>query len=56
MRLEAYNDKNSRVSITDYEECFPSKQEANSMLKNGYKLKLDGKVMTKKAINELFKK
>lgn len=54
--FEIYNDKNRRVFLTNSINCLPEKEHLDSMLKNGYKVKLDNKVLTKKAINELYSK
>ena len=54
--FEIYNDKNRRVFCTNTQSCLPPKEHLDSMLKNGYKVKLDGKILTKKAINELYSK
>lgn len=54
--FEIYNDKNRRVFCTNGQSCLPQKEHLDSMLKNGYKVKLDNKALTKKAINELYSK
>ena len=53
--FEIYNDKNRRVFWTNSINCFPSKEHLDSMLKNGYKVKVNNKQLSKKAINELYK-
>ena len=56
MLFEVYNDKAKRVYFTHDISCIPEKEHIDSMLKNGYKIKVEGKTLTKKAINELYKK
>lgn len=53
MLFEIFNEKNVRVFVTCSEECIPEKRYIDSMLSVGYKFKMDGKILTKKAINEL---
>lgn len=53
--FEIYTEKGSRLFYTSSEECLPSKEQINSMLNVGYKFKLDGKTLSKKALNELIK-
>ena len=55
MKFEIINDKNKIVMNTIHECCIPSKDILTSMLNAGYKFKLDGKILSKKAINELTK-
>lgn len=55
MNFEIINEKNKTVFNTPQKECIPSKQTINTMLKIGYKFKIDGKTLTKKQINELLK-
>ena len=55
MLFEIYTEKGRRLFYTTSEECLPPKEQINSMLNAGYKFKLDGKLLTKKALNELIK-
>ena len=55
MKFEVINDKNKVVMHTLSPSCIPSKDILTSMLNAGYKFKLDGKMLSKKAINELAK-
>lgn len=55
MKFEVVNDKNKTVMQTTDVSCIPNKEILNSMISAGYKLKLDGKILSKKAINELTK-
>ncbi len=55
MLFEIYNEKGRRLFYTNSEECLPSKEQINSMLNAGYKFKVDGKPLLKKAINEFLK-
>lgn len=56
MLFEIYNEHNSRIFVTKYMECLPKKEYLNSMLSNRHKVKIDGKVATKKTINEIYSK
>ena len=56
MLFEIFNDKDTRVFITHYESCIPEKSDIDSMLKSGHKFRLDSKLLTKKALNELINK
>lgn len=55
MKFEVINDKNKVVMHTESMSCIPDKETLKSMLSAGYKIKLDGKALSKKAINELTK-
>jgi hypothetical protein len=55
MLFEIYNEKGRRLFYTSSEECLPSKEQTNSMLNAGYKFKLDGKILSKRAVSELTK-
>ena len=55
MLFEVYNDKGRRVYFTHDFSCIPEKEHIDSMMKNGYKIKLNNAIMTKKKINELLK-
>lgn len=52
MKFEIINPLGKPVMSTEYEECIPNKEQINAMLKAGYKLKLNGKNLTKKELNE----
>lgn len=53
--FEIYNDKNKVVFWTNSKSCLPEKEHIDSMLRNGYKIKVDGKQPAKKAINDIYK-
>ena len=53
--FEIYNDKSKRVFLTNSDSCLPEYKHIESMLKNGYKVKVDGKQLSKKAINDIYK-
>ena len=55
MKFEIINDKNKVVMHTSSPSCIPDKDTLMSMLSAGYKFKLDGKILSKKALNELAK-
>lgn len=54
--FEIYNDKNRRVFWTNSQNCLPPKEHMDSMVKNGYKVKVGNKILSKKGINELYSK
>ena len=53
--FEIFNEHNKRIFVTKEIACLPEKEHINLMLSNRHKVKIDGKVATKKAINELLK-
>ena len=55
MKFEVVNDKNKTVYYTHKEKDIPNKEYLNSMIDAGYKLKIDGKVASKKRVEELIK-
>ena len=52
MRFDVVNDKNETVMHTEHSSCIPDKDTLNSIVKAGYKLKLNGKITT---VNKLLK-
>lgn len=55
MVFEVINKDGNTVMNTGHIQCIPTKSEITSMQKNGYKFKIDGKMATKKKIDELLK-
>ena len=53
MKFEVFNDYGKRISVTKHKECIPSREIAESMLSNRYKIKIDGKIATKKMLDEI---
>lgn len=53
MKFEVVNDKGKVVFNTTEISCLPTKTEINSMIKAGYKFKLDNKSITKKKLEEI---
>lgn len=53
MKFEVINEKGKTDMNTEYVCYIPTKSEITSMQKNGYKFKIDGKIATKKMIDEL---
>ena len=51
MKFEVINPFGKVVSNTEYEERIPDKEQIESMLKAGYKLKLNGKNLNRKELN-----
>ena len=56
MNFEVVNDKNKVVMHTKDISCIPNKEILNSILNAGYRIKLDGKILSKKAINEFVRR
>ena len=52
MKFEVINPFGKPVMTTEYKECVPDKEQINAMLKAGYKLKLNGKILNKKEVIE----
>ena len=55
MKVEVINDKGKTVYYTCKEKDIPNKEYLNSMSDAGYKFKIDGKVASKKKVEELRK-
>lgn len=55
MKFEIFNDKGKREFYTYEKECIPPKHEIDVMSKNGWKFKLDDKVISKTKLNEMIK-
>lgn len=53
MHFEVINDKGRVVMQTQYASCIPHKKQIIAMLKAGYKIRVDGKTMTKKKLEDL---
>lgn len=52
--FEIFNEYNKRIFVTKEVACLPEREHLNSMLSNRYKVKIDGKIATKKIINEIY--
>ena len=52
--FEIFNEYNRRIFVTKEAICLPDKEHLDSMLSNRYKVKIDGKVATKKSINDIY--
>lgn len=55
MNFEVVNEKNKVVMQTSHYECIPCKEQVVEMIKIGYKIKLDGKSVSKNKINDIYK-
>ena len=53
MKFEVIDNTGKTVMVTSYSEYIPTKEQINLMTKAGYKFKMDGKVLSKKAIDDL---
>lgn len=51
MKFEVINPFGKVVYNTEYEERVPDKEQIDSMLKAGYKFKLNGKNLNRKELN-----
>ena len=52
--FEIFNEYNKRIFVTKEFVCLPEKEHLNSMLANRHKVKINGKIATKKIINEIY--
>lgn len=50
--FEVFNENGRRVFFTHDKSCIPAKEQINDMLKNKYKIKINGGSVTKKKLNE----
>ena len=55
MEFEVINDKNRTIMSTMSKSCLPDKKLLISMSKNGYKFRLNGKMITVKKLNDKLK-
>ena len=56
MLFEVIN-RDGRVEMnTEYKSELPTKSEVKSMYENGFKIRIDGKIATKKKVDELLKR
>ena len=55
MKFEVINKENNVVMNTENMSCIPSQEEITVMTKEGYKFRLNGKILSKKSLNELIK-
>lgn len=53
MRFEIVNDEGTVVIYTDYKSCIPSGDQLSSMMKIGFKFRVDGKIVSKKRVEEM---
>lgn len=53
MKFEVVNDKNKTMYYTNEIKEIPSKEYLDSMSNAGYKFKIDGKIASKKKVEEL---
>ena len=53
MKFEVVNDKNKTMYYTYEIEGIPTKEYLDSMSNAGYKFKIDGKIASKKKVEEL---
>ncbi|MDO4562197.1 MAG: hypothetical protein Q4C12_00025 [Clostridia bacterium] len=53
MKFEVINDRGMTVMSCTAFSCIPEESEISSMLKAGYKFKIDGKSVNKRKIQEI---
>lgn len=53
--FEVFNDKSKRLFFTYDKLCIPPKEQLEAIIKDGYKIKVNGATITKKKLNELLK-
>lgn len=51
--FEVYNTVGDRVFFTYENKCIPSREELKILMADGYKIKIDGKALLKKNINNV---
>lgn len=56
MKFEVIDDENNIVMTTNSYECLPTQSEINSMIKSRHRIRIDGKIASKKKIDDLFLK
>ena len=56
MKFEVINDRGRTIMSTTYISCIPNDGEIASMIKAGYKFKIDGKSTSKNKIKDLIHK
>lgn len=56
MKFEIVNDKNKTVYFTHTVSDIPQKEHLSAMSNAGYKFKVDGKIVSKKTIEDMLKK
>ncbi len=55
MKFEVINSEGRVVFWCQQSSCIPDKQEIESVTKSGHKIRIDGKIVTKKKLNELLR-
>lgn len=55
MKFEVLSDKGKTVFQCRQLSCVPNKDEIDSMIGCGYKIRIDGKIATKKMISEFLR-
>lgn len=56
MKFEIVNDKNKTIYFTYTVSDIPQKEDLIAMASAGYKFKVDGKIVSKKIIEDMLKK
>ena len=53
MKFEIVNQDGKTVMQTESTECIPDRENIDLMIKGKYKFKIDGKIVSKKKIDEI---
>lgn len=53
MKFEIINQDEKTVMQTEFTECIPDKETIDLMIKGRYKFKIDGKIVSRKKIDEI---
>lgn len=53
--FEVFNDKGKRLFFTYDKSCMPPKEQLEAIIRDGYKIKVNGTTVAKKKLNELLK-
>ena len=53
MKFEGGNNQGKAVMYTFHISCLPTPRQIESMVKNGYKFKIDGKIVSKGKVEQL---
>jgi hypothetical protein len=53
MLFEVFNKRGKRVMYTEFKDCMPPKEQIANMINSEYKVCIDKKPLTKKALSNL---
>ena len=52
MKFEVINNQNQVIMHTEFSSCIPSKEILDAVVKAGYKIRLNGKVLSNRTLNK----